>query len=299
MDGSTGLEGAAYRRGTVFGLTVGEVFILLLFLLMLLFLALSQEWEQQNLKTEEKLVEVAAVRDALAAAASVERDRIRTLTRQRDQARSTREQLLREVQRTREAAAEANERADQAALVAADARRLLDGDRTEVLREAQAAREDAVMQIAAANERAERARLQANLLAKGENPPCWYRKVPDGEGGEREKPYYSFEVGVFDDHLLVRHYPTPPGGAEDDNGGSFADEAERLGFQALPYGQRLSDAEFERHFSPTWRAGKNRQVRSYSCIFWVRVWDQTAPAQKVVGNMPMIVSWKGCSARFR
>ena len=246
------------------------MFILLLFLLMLLFLALNQEWEQQAREAEDKLVEVTAIRDTLAAAEEARRDRIRTLTRQRD----------------------------EAAQRAADARRLLDRSANELLQEAQAAREkaraageearvaqeeaqearrEAVAQVAAANERAEQAR---NLLAKGENPPCWYRRVSDGRDGEREKPYYSFEVGVFDDHLIVRWLPPPPGGAEDDNQGSFADEAQRLGFDALPYGQRLSDSEFVRHFSPAWRAGKNKRVRSYSCIFWVRVWDQTAPGAK-------------------
>ena len=39
---------AAYRRGTVLGLTIAEVFILLLFLLMLVFLALAQEWQAKS-----------------------------------------------------------------------------------------------------------------------------------------------------------------------------------------------------------------------------------------------------------
>ncbi len=139
-------------------------------------------------------------------------------------------------------------------------------DQKQTMQEAQAAME-------AADERVARAE---KLLSKGENPPCWYHRIDDGKGGEREKPYYSFDAGVFDDHLIVRRLEPPEGGAVDDNGGSFADEAEALGFQALPYDRKLSDMEFRNHFAPISRAGKDAQVRTYSCVFWVRVWDQTA-----------------------
>ena len=257
-------DGAAYRRGTVFGLTIAEVFVLLLFLLMLLFQSLNQEWEidaEEDKEAKGNLVEVTADRDKL----RLDRDklkqyqeelrkRIRTLGLERN---ST-EQQLRKVEQE-----------------LSDARRLLDGRESELAKEVQEERD-----------RAERAESELGeletLLEKGVNPPCWYHKVPDPKkaSGEREKPYYSFNVGVFDDHLIVRQLPPPPGGAEDDGDLSFADEAKKLEFDALPYGQRLSGDEFKRHFKPISEAGKNKQVRSYSCVFWIRVWDQTAPGAK-------------------
>lgn len=272
MGESPDSSGAAYRRGTVFGLTVAEVFILLLFLLMLLFLSLSQQWEANadNLnKVKDSLREVSAEREELKQESEVLRDKIRTLSQQRDRAK---QQVKRAEQEL------------------SDARRLLDGDEGTFFEEMQEQRERAQQleeEVQKNEKRAQQLETElgamVTLLEKGVNPPCWYRKVPDSDraSGEREKAYYSFDVGVFEDHLIVRRGDTPPGGAEDDTGGSFADEAEALNFDSLPYDQPLNDREFEQHFEPIWQAGKTGKVRSYSCIFWVRVWDKTAPGAKI------------------
>ena len=39
---------ALYRRGAVFGLTVAEIFILLVFVLLLVFLALARQWQSEQ-----------------------------------------------------------------------------------------------------------------------------------------------------------------------------------------------------------------------------------------------------------
>ena len=272
MQDSPDSDGAAYRRGTVFGLTVAEVFILLLFLLLLLFVSLNQEWvatAEEVGEVEGELIEVTAERDKLKQDAEVLRDRIRTLGRQRDNAKQQVKKAEQEL---------------------ADALQMLDGGEGEIVKEVQKQRERAEQLEEDANQQEERVQQleselgeMVTLLEKGVNPPCWYHKVddPNKSSGKREKPYYSFDIGVFDDHLIVRRIPAPQGGAEDDSSGSFADEAEYLKFDTLPYDQRLSDSEFEQHFSPISLAGKNREVRSYPCIFWVRVWDQTAPGAKV------------------
>ncbi|MXW51319.1 MAG: hypothetical protein F4X81_00625 [Gammaproteobacteria bacterium] len=253
-------------------MTVAEVFILLLFLLMLLFLSLSQQWEANadNLnKVKDSLREVSAEREELKQESEVLRDKIRTLSQQRDRAK---QQVKRAEQEL------------------SDARRLLDGDEGTFFEEMQEQRERAQQleeEVQKNEKRAQQLETElgamVTLLEKGVNPPCWYRKVPDSDraSGEREKAYYSFDVGVFEDHLIVRRGDTPPGGAEDDTGGSFADEAEALNFDSLPYDQPLNDREFEQHFEPIWQAGKTGKVRSYSCIFWVRVWDKTAPGAKI------------------
>ena len=272
MQDSPDSDGAAYRRGTVFGLTVAEVFILLLFLLLLLFVSLNQDWvatAEEVGEVEDELIEITAERDKLKQDAQVQRDRIRTLGLQRDHA---------------------NQQVKKAEQELADALQMLGGEEGKLVEEVQKQRERAEQLEEEANRQKERVRQlesevgeMVTLLEKGVNPPCWYHKVddPNKSSGKREKPYYSFDIGVFDDHLIVRRISPPHGGAEDDNGRSFADEAEYLKFDALPYDQRLSDVEFEQHFSPVSLAGKNREVRSYPCIFWVRVWDQTAPGAKV------------------
>ena len=140
---------------------------------------------------------------------------------------------------------------------------------------------EAVDEQVAAQEEFELIREELRVLReKGVNPPCWYEKVPTTDGALREKPFYTFNLAVFDDGIVVRKVEAPPGGADDDGGGSYAQESEQLGLNRLPYDSLLSDAEFLGRFRDVQRAGKESQVRSYSCIFWVRVWDRTSATAK-------------------
>ena len=118
------------------------------------------------------------------------------------------------------------------------------------------------------------------LREKGHNPPCWYRRVPDSKGGMREQAYYIFNVAVFDDNMIVRRVETPPGGATDDGGSSYTAEAAGLGLDDILYGKPLDDVALIQNLQPIHDAGKNARVRSYSCIFWVRVWDETSAGAK-------------------
>ena len=118
------------------------------------------------------------------------------------------------------------------------------------------------------------------LLEKGQNPPCWYELVDNGEGGQREKGLYIFDVGVFDQHMVVRRRPVPSGGAVDDGDRTYAEEAALLPLEDVRFDMPLNDEEFSRDLEPIFEAGKQRRVRTYSCIFYVRVWDQTSEFAK-------------------
>ena len=118
------------------------------------------------------------------------------------------------------------------------------------------------------------------LRTKGQNPPCWYREVPDGSGGKREKPYYTFDVGVFEEHMIIRRLDAPPGRAVNDGTSTYLEEAKLIGLSDIPYGEPLDDIAIKRYLQPIHEAGKGKRVRSYSCIFWVRVWDNTSANAK-------------------
>ena len=251
MDSQVSTEpDAAYRRGTVLGLTIAEVFILLLFLVLIILLALVRDKEQ----TESR------VQDWLGVIEEFEEPReIETL-------------------RQRKEAAEAASRRDR--------------KRAEVLEEiVEASGEDgraAVDAVERALAEAERARGEAHearrelhlLRKKGINPPCWYQMVPTASGSSREKPHYTFNVAIFDDWLEVRRAVWPSGGSVDDGTMMYTDEAAALDLGSLPYRERLSDDAFIEHFRRIADAAKNKRVRSYPCIFWVRVWDRTSPTAK-------------------
>ena len=256
---------AAYRRGTVLGLTVAEIFILLLFLLLLAFLT----WEDER---ERAVTELAEARQTLQAIDQIDRwkqvvaefetpEEVLTLRRQKERAERDAEMHQEQAEALRE---------------------LLEGESAaDAIDKAQEAQRQAVAAKEEAEQRAAEATEALRVLGvKGENPPCWYEIVAADDGGTREKPHYALNLAVFDQGIAMRPSPVPPGGAADDNGGTYAAEAARLGLGALPYNKMLGDSDVRRLLHPIHDAGKERQVRTYSCTFFVRVWDQTSADAK-------------------
>ena len=118
------------------------------------------------------------------------------------------------------------------------------------------------------------------LLRRGERPPCWYQIVAEDQGKERQKAHYAFNAAIYEDSIELAPRPVPPGGAHDDKEGPnadklYADEWQQLNIDNLPYGKALSDDEFTDAVQDMVAQGKNRQVRSYECVFSVMVWDKT------------------------
>lgn len=217
--GATTEQDAAYRRGTVLGLTIAEVFILLLFLILIVLFALVRDRLEQAERADERLRIWQPVIEEFKAPEEIE-----TLRRQKETAEAT----------------------------------------------AERARGEAL-----------KAKRELSLLRKkGLNPPCWYQVVSTATGGSRERPHYTFNIAVFDDSVIVLPAQTPPGGAIDDSDATYAQEAQALELASLPYGERLDDSAFDASFKRIAQAGKSKGVRSYSCIFWVRVWDRTSPDAK-------------------
>ena len=142
--------------------------------------------------------------------------------------------------------------------------------------EARKAAEEAEQARATAEGERDQARRDLQLLhLKGKNPPCWYEVVDTFEGKTREKPHYAFNVAIFENSIELAPSATPPGGAFDDGGEPYADEWKRLRIDELPYGKKLSDDEFTEAVSDLVAQGRNGQVRTYECVFSVRVWDKT------------------------
>lgn len=125
---------------------------------------------------------------------------------------------------------------------------------------------------------------ETRIFGKGITPPCWYQRIeetnPITRANWREKPYYLFDIAIREDHMEVQRLPIPAGSAEDDDGLPYAQEAESLSLDAIPYGTPLSDAELRTVMTPLYERAKASQVRTYSCIFYVRVWDETPSGAK-------------------
>ena len=313
---------SSYRQGAVLGFTIAEAFILLTFLLLIALLGLNQEDEPQQesvasnvprvwvrpekIETLVKSAEQArkAQEEAEQARAIAERERDQALEKieegrkakeEAEQARKAQEeaeQARAVAERERDQALEKAEERRKAEEEAEQARAITERERDQALEKIEEGRK-AEEEAAQSRDIAERERDQArNDLAlirhKGANPPCWYQVVSTDEGKTREKPYYAFNVAIYENSIELAPREVPPGGACDDmlggacddRGGLYADEWKRLQIEDLPYGKPLSDNEFSEAISDLVAQGRNRQVRTYGCVFSVMVWDKTPDHSK-------------------
>ena len=262
---------SGYRRGAVLGLTVAETFILLTFLLLIALLGLVHRDEPLPKPDTERAPRV-----------WVRPEEIETLVNAAEEARKAQEEAERvraAAERERDRAHEKAEEARKAQEEAEQARAAVERERDharETAKEARKIEEEVEQARAAAERERDQARHDLALLRrKGKNPPCWYQIVSAGEDKTREKAYYAFDVAIYEKSIVLAPKPAPPGGADDDGDRSYADEWKRLRIEYLPYGKELSDSEFSEAVRDLVAQGRNREVRTYECVFSVRVWDKT------------------------
>ena len=229
--------------------------------------AVELERDQAHEKAEEarKAQEEA---EQARAAVELERDQAHEKAEEARKAQEEAEQARAAVELERD---QAHEKAEEARKAQAEAEQV----RAAVELELDQAHENAVQARAAAERERDLAQRDLALLRrKGKNPPCWYQIVSAGEG-TREKPYYLFNAAIYENYIELAPRTAPPGAAFDDGGGPYAGEWKRLHIEELPYGKKLSDNEFTEAVSDFVAQGRNRQVRTYECVFSVMVWDRT------------------------
>ena len=280
-----------FRRGSVLGLTIAEIFILLVFLMLLALMGVNRYWGE---KTEgwKDIIENYSPEDvehALGHPDSLRReilglkDQIQSLLKEK-------ERLQKRIRVLEDREGETGERLDEAnkELLEKD-QALADRDRalSDAEREIEALKNEKQQFIASRAEletRVDSLDDRVRIIGKGITPPCWYQQVketnPITKANWREKPYYLFDIAIRDDHMEVQGLPIPAGGAEDDGALTYVEEANVLALDAIPYGIPLTDMEMRRFMRPLYEKAKGSQVRTYPCIFYVRVWDETASGAK-------------------
>lgn len=273
-----------YRRGSVLGLTIAEIFILLVFLMLLALMGVNRYWGEKTEGWEDILENNSPeeVKTALGHPDSLReeilglKDQIQSLVKERERLQKRIRVLVDREGETGARLDEANKKLrgmDQAIAerdrALADAAREIEAlsDSTDVLKSTVSSRDDRI-----------------RILGKGINPPCWYQRVeetnPKTKANFREKPYYLFDIAIHDDYMEVQSLPIPEGGAEDDGGVTYVEEANGLELDAIPYGSPLTNMEVRSVMRPLYEKAKASQVRTYSCIFYVRVWDKSARGAK-------------------
>ena len=281
-----------YRRGTVLGLTIAEIFILLVFLMLLALMGVNRywgdkldPWKEIMAKTTPEEIEVALGQpDQL-------RRRIERLNRQIEELEQEKERLQNRIRTLQDREGVTGEKLDEANRKLREAKHAL-AECEKALADAEhkietMTNENSRLRDTNSKLRGENDALgeKIRIIGKGVTPPCWYQQVeetnPITKANWREKPYYLFDIAIRDDHMEVQRLPIPEGSAEDDRGGSYVEEAKGFALDAIPYGTPLTDKELRNAMRHLYEKGKASQVRTYSCIFYVRVWDEThAEAKK-------------------
>jgi len=281
-----------YRRGTVLGLTVAEIFVLLVFLMLLALLGVNRHWSEVNCHLSEKAEPWKSIMEGGQTPKEVEQALKRTndlspeierLKRQIEDVRRERERLREQIRTliagrgmVEEELGETRRRLGESRKEREEARRKIE-TLTGKDQRAQATDGDLQKKIKDLEE-------QLRLIGKGTTPPCWYQIVeernPITKANWRERAYYLFDIVIREDHMEVQPVPIPEGGAEDDSGESYAEEAKLLNLEDIPYSKPLSDDEVREVMRNLHEKGKASQVRTYSCVFYVRVWDDMPDTAK-------------------
>ena len=254
---------STYRQGTVLGLTIAETFILLAFLLLIALLGFAPpEDASQVCALDVGTKTVVWTPESSTASSSqdwVRPEEIEIIVGTAEQAHEDRRQAERALAIVESELNQAHKRAEASRKAEEEARRAL---------------------AATGIERDQEQRDLTLLRHKGKNPPCWYQTIAVGQGKTREKAHYAFNAAIYEDSIELAPRSVPLGGAHDDKEGPnagklYAEEWDHLKIDNLPYGKALSDDEFVNAVKDMVTQGKNRQVRSYECVFSVMVWDKT------------------------
>ena len=280
-----------YRRGTVLGLTIAEIFILLVFLMLLALMGVNRYWSDKldpwkdiMAKTTPEEIEVALGQpDQL-------RRKIERLNKQIEELEKEKERLQSRIRTLEGQGRETGEKLDEANKKLREAKRAL-AECEKALADAEGKIETLTIEndrLRDANSelRGENDALgeRIRIIGKGVTAPCWYQQIeetnPITKANWREKTYYLFDIAIRDDDMEVQRLPIPQGGAEDDRGMPYVEEAKGLALDTIPYGKPLTDEQIRNVMRHLYEKGKASQIRTYSCVFYVRVWDETHSGAK-------------------
>ncbi len=107
----------------------------------------------------------------------------------------------------------------------------------------------------------------------GQDSPCWYTMGKRPSGEDYERALYAFDVRISDGYILVKDIPTPSL--------EHQKQKEKLEFNRAALDRKLNYEEFIPAFIPFKLAGENKKIRKdRRCTFYVRVWDATSSTNK-------------------
>ena len=290
-----------YRRGLVLGLSLAELFLILLFLLLLAavgYSAIVEEEMDEDREKNNQLSQEKAVADARAVAAEDARDTLVDKLSQAEKALGNvieREDPLNLIVGLQARIAKLETQVDQLTPAAEFGGKIREAAREggvkpsdvieiiEDMAQPQSTIENLQSQLADAKKDIHELRRQLAEpdQEKGQHPPCWYKIVTRPNGKPRERGLYIFHVIISDDHVFVKDIPAPTR--------EYVLQKTALPFNRSALNKNISFGGFVKSFMPLKDAGENGKVQDYRCKFYVKVWEATTSKKKYKHALEKVV----------
>ena len=282
-----------YRRGLVLGLSLAELFIILVFLLLLAslgFLSLKEKIsQQQKAQIDELTTQLTAYQEVIRQN-NIDLDKIDVLVRQAAQAQSLKEeneaqaQTLTMLKPLLDAInSDKNKQQNQAELIAKLASAIKDKDLQtteqviEIIKHTNSSLVEELANVSITKqENADLKRQKEQLAAlvealgkeRGDNPPCLYKPRDKNDKLFVKKPYkeiYSFDIFIKKSHLIIVERDVEAG-----DYGSFFEVKPQISSEK--FGKVITYKDFQKSFRAYKIIGQEKKVQPYPCAFFAKVW---------------------------
>ena len=120
------------------------------------------------------------------------------------------------------------------------------------------------------------------ILLKGRNPPCWYNDVDDQYKPEKE--LFTFDIKMSDDTLMILKLPIPL----ENNTVHIGNSNNLPNYPIDSIGKEISYNKFTNQFWEYKIVGKDKLIQEYSCVFFVKLWDKTTNKQSYKNRLNQI-----------
>ena len=289
-----------YRRGFVLGISLAELFIILVFLLLMTMMGYATSENDERVEYADSLQTTDELKDKLAVA----EERVQQLESAIVDNNTDINDLIVQIKQIK---AEANELKDKLAVAEGRAQQAESRLESAIMdnNDLIVAKDKEIKQITAERDRLqdrlttaesfaeigkqiqqiaqEKGMSPDELIAKikkgemdrlGQDSPCWYSMAKRLNGEDYERPLYVFDIRISDDSIFVKDVPV--------SAPEHKKQKEALKFNRTALNRELNYKEFEPAFLPFKAAGENKKIRyDRRCTFYVRVWDATSDTNKL------------------
>ncbi len=260
-----------YRRGVVLGLSLAELFIILVFLLLLTmfgYVASTRQWIEES--TNQRELTEGERNTAESAAAQLE-DQLAISQEENERMQEKIGTLIKDVNDINTLISTKDEEIERLTSE-------IDNFRDMLGTLAPAAAIGKRVQGAALNTGVSPDELLADMEKNesdypGQDSPCWYRMAKRSNGEDYERALYVFDIRISDNSIFTKDIPAPSS--------EHQKQKAELDFDRTALDRELNYDKFQSVFLPFKVAGDNKKIRTdRRCTFYVRVWDATSITNK-------------------